>query len=205
MKLYEMAIAPNPRRVRMFLAEKGLLGKVQRVELDLQKGDNLKPEFIAKNPMKKVPMLELDDGTCISETMAICRYFEEAHPETQSLLGDTAVEKALVEQWLRWIDFYLFLPTGMSFQHGSGYFDDRMNCIKEWAQDCHAKVIEFFDFLDNHLTENDYICCQRFTAADINAYTTVQFAKVIGVRISSEQKNLQAWHDRIHGRDTANA
>jgi glutathione S-transferase len=91
----------------------------------------------------------------------------------------------------------------MSFQHGSGYFNDRMNCIKEWAQDCHAKVVEFFDFLENHLSANDYICCQRFTAADINAYTTVQFAKVIGVRISSEQPHLQDWHDRIHQRDSA--
>lgn len=205
MKLYEMAIAPNPRRVRMFLAEKGLLQKVQLVQLDLQKGDNLKPEFVAKNPLKKVPVLELDDGTCISETMAICRYFEEAHPETQSLLGDTALEKAHIEQWLRWIDFYLFMPTGMSFQHGSGYFNDRMNCIAEWAADCKSAVIEFFTFLEQHLSQHEFVCCERFTAADINAYTSVQFAKTIGVRISKEQPHLQAWHDRIHARESAKA
>lgn len=203
MKLYEMAVAPNPRRVRMFLAEKGLLNKVERVEMDLQKGDNLKPDFVAKNPMKKVPVLETDDGVFISETMAICRYIEESHPETQSLLGDTPLEKALIEQWLRWIDFYLFIPTGMSFQHGSGYFNDRMNCIKEWAEDCRGKAVEFFDFLEAHFSDNEFVCCQRFTAADINAYTTVQFGKTIGLRVGDDRPNLKAWRDKIHARESA--
>jgi len=138
MKIFETRTAPNPRRVRMFMAEKGLLDKAEFVEIDIQKGENLTPEFVARNPMKKVPVMELDDGTCIAETMAICRYFEEAYPDTPKLMGETAAEKAQVEQWLRWLEFYFFMPTGMCFQHTTGYFKDRMNPIKEWGEECGA-------------------------------------------------------------------
>ena len=102
MKIFETKTAPNPRRVRMFMAEKGLLDKAEFIEIDLQKGENLTPEFVARNPMKKVPVMELDDGTCIAETMAICRYFEESYPDTPTLMGDTPLEKAQLEQRLRW-------------------------------------------------------------------------------------------------------
>src|SRR5690554_98918 len=88
MKIFETRTAPNPRRVRMFMAEKGLLDKAEFIEIDIQKGENLTPEFVARNPMKKVPVMELDDGTCIAETMAICRYFEEAYPDTPKLVGN---------------------------------------------------------------------------------------------------------------------
>ncbi|MBU2873307.1 glutathione S-transferase family protein [Marinobacter salexigens] len=203
MKIFETKTAPNPRRVRMFMAEKGLLEKAEFIEIDLQKGENLTPEYRARNPMKKVPVMELDDGTCISETMAICRYFEESYPEAPTLLGDTPVEKALIEQWVRWVEFYFFMPTGMCFQHTSGYFKDRMNPIKEWGEDCGKSVTKFMAFLDNHLAERDYICCDRFTAADINAFTTVAFARVVNIRISPEHANLQAWYDRIKTRASA--
>ncbi|MDO6441406.1 MULTISPECIES: glutathione S-transferase family protein [unclassified Marinobacter] len=203
MKIFETKTAPNPRRVRMFMAEKGLLEKAEFIEIDLQKGENLTPEYKARNPMKKVPVMELDDGTCISETMAICRYFEENYPEAPTLLGDTPVEKALIEQWVRWVEFYFFMPTGMCFQHTSGYFKDRMNPIKEWGEDCGKSVTKFMAFLDNHLADRDYICCDRFTAADINAFTTVAFARVVSIRIHPEHTNLQAWYDRIKARPSA--
>ncbi|GAA3561761.1 MULTISPECIES: glutathione S-transferase family protein [Marinobacter] len=202
MKIYESKVAPNPRRVRMFLAEKGLLDQVAFEELDLQGGDNLTPEFAAKNPMKKVPVLELDDGTCIAETMAICRYFEELHPEPP-LMGRDPLEKAHIEQWLRWIEFGFFLPTGMCFQHTSGYFKDRMNPIKEWGEECRTAVEKFFHFLNKHLEGRDYICGEHFSAADINAFTTVDFNKVNRLRIQPEQTHLQAWYDRINSRDSA--
>ena len=202
MKIYESKVAPNPRRVRMFLAEKGLLDQVAFEELDLQGGDNLTPEFAAKNPMKKVPILELDDGTCIAETMAICRYFEELHPEPP-LMGRDPLDKAHIEQWLRWIEFGFFLPTGMCFQHTSGYFKDRMNPIKEWGEECRTAVEKFFHFLNKHLEGRDYICGEHFSAADINAFTTVDFNKVNRLRIQPEQTHLQAWYDRINSRDSA--
>ena len=94
MKIFETKSAPNPRRVRIFMAEKGLLDKAEFVQVDIEKGENLTPEYVARNPMKKVPVMELDDGTCIAETMAICRYFEEAYPDTPKLLGQTAMMSA---------------------------------------------------------------------------------------------------------------
>lgn len=205
MKILETKTAPNPRRVRMFMSEKGLLEKAEFVEVDLLKGENLTPEYAARNPMKKVPVLELDDGTCISETMAICRYFEESYPDTPNLLGDTPLEKALVEQWLRWIEFSLSMPTGMCFQHTTGYFKDRMNPIKEWGEECRTMVEKFLHFLDKQLDGREYICCDRFTAADINAFTSVAFARVVDIRIKPEQAHLQAWYDRIKQRPSAQA
>ncbi len=202
MKIYEMKIAPNPRRVRMFLAEKGQLDQIDFVELDLQKGENLTPEFAARNPMKKVPVLELEDGTCISETMAICRYFEELHPEP-ALLGRDALEKARIEQWLRWIEFYFFMPTGMCFQHTSGYFDDRMNCIPEWGEECRKGVQKFFHFMNKHLEGREYLVGDQFSAADINALCTIDFNKVNRIGIEAEQTNLKAWYDRISARASA--
>lgn len=205
MKLYETHTAPNPRRVRIFLAEKGLLDQIERVEVDLQKGENLTPEFAALNPMKKVPVLELDDGSSIGETMAICRYFEEAQPDTPHLLGSTAREKAHIEQWLRWIDFYFMMPTGMCFQHTSGYFKDRMNPIAEWGEECRKASEKFLKFLDRHLADNAFICGDNFTAADINAFVTLDFNKVNNIRIQPEQTHLQAWYDKIRARPASSA
>jgi glutathione S-transferase len=203
MKIFETKTAPNPRRVRMFLAEKGLLDHVEFVEVDIQKGENLTPEFKARNPMKKVPVLELDDGTCIAETMAICRFFEESYPDTPSLLGDTPLEKAQLEQWVRWIELFFFMPTGMCFQHTSGYFKDRMTPIPEWGEECGKSVEKFMHFLNKHFETNEYICFGRLTAADINAFVTVAFARVVSIRIKPEHTKLQAWYDRIKSRASA--
>tara|TARA_R110002072_G_scaffold284396_2_gene448496 strand:+ start:101726 stop:102346 length:621 start_codon:yes stop_codon:yes gene_type:complete len=205
MKLYETRIAPNPRRVRMFLAEKGLLEQIELIEMDLQKGENLTPEHVARNPMKKVPVLELEDGTCIAETVAICRYIEEAFPDLPPLLGRTALEKAHIEQWLRWIDFYFMMPTGMAFQHTSGYFSDRMKPFPEWGEECKLQAGRFFNFLDRHLANNTYICGSEFSAADINAVCTLDFNKAVQQRIRPEQVNLRAWHERMYQRPSISA
>jgi len=205
MRLFETRTAPNPRRVRIFLAEKGLLDQVECVQMDLQKGDNLSPEFTARNPMKKVPVLELDDGSCIAETMAICRYFEEMYPQPVPLMGTTPREKAHIEQWLRWLEFYFFVPTGMCFQHSTGYFKDRMNPIKEWGEECGRNVEKFFQFLDDHLATTPYICGDQFTAADINAFTTVEFNRVNNIRIKPEQTHLQEWFERVKQRPSSKA
>ncbi|MBS3803991.1 MAG: glutathione S-transferase family protein [Oleiphilaceae bacterium] len=202
MKIYETKTAPNPRRVRMFMAEKGLLDKAEFVEIDLAKGENLTPEYRARNPMKKVPVMELDDGTYIAETMAICRYFEESYPD-KPLMGTTPVDKALSEQWLRWIEWHFSMPTVMCFQHSTGYFKDRMNPIKEWGEECRGAIEEFMTFLDGHLADKDYICGDSFSAADINAFATVDFNKVNKIRIQPEQVNLKAWYDRVNERPSA--
>ena len=203
MKLYETNTAPNPRRVRMFLAEKGLLDQVECIEIDLQKGENLTPEFTAKNPMKKVPVLELDDGTCIAETMAICRYFESAYPDAPKLLGDNAVEEALIEQWSRWLDYYFFVPCGMGFQHTSGFFKDRMKPVKEWGELCVADTQKFMRFLDQHLADKQFICCDKLTAADLTAFAVAAFARVIKLRVDDSLPNLYAWYQRMQARESA--
>lgn len=203
MKIYETATAPNPRRVRMFLAEKGLLDNVEFIEVDIAKGENLTPEFIAMNPMKKVPVALLDDGTSLAETMAICRYVEEAHPDSPKLLGDSPKQNALIEQWLRWVDFYLMAPVGMCFQHTSGYFKDRMNCFPDYGQDCFGAAEKFLAFLNDHLKDKTYILGDNFSAADINAFATVGFARVVKLRIGADQEHLQAWYDRINQRASA--
>lgn len=205
MQLYETATAPNPRRVRMFLAEKGLLDEVERIEIDLQRGDNLTPEFTEKNPFRKVPVLELADGTTIAETLAICRYFEAAYPASPALLGTDARSIAQIEQWLRWLEFYFMLPVGMCFQHTSGYFKDRMNPIPEWGEDCHRQAGHFYDFLEQHLgqTGQPYLCGDSITAADISAFCTLAFARVVKLRIQPEQPHLAQWYARMSERESA--
>ena len=205
MKLYETRTAPNPRRVRIFLAEKGLLDKVELIQIDLQKGENLTSEFAARNPLKKVPVLELPDGSCVAETMAICRYFEEAYPDSKPLLGRSALEKARIEQWLRWIDYYFMVPTGMAFQHTTGYFKDRMTPFPEWGEECKKQAGRFFNFLDRQLADKPFLMGDELTAADINALCTVDFNRVIQQRIAPEQTNLKAWHERMSARPSAAA
>ncbi len=131
MKVYELRRAPNARRVRMFLAEKGIEMEYQQV--DLGAGENLAPAFLTKNPAGRIPVLELDDGTCLSETLAICRYFEELHPEP-NLFGSTALERATIEMWSRFIEFNLWLPTGMAFRHITGFYKDRERVFPEWGE-----------------------------------------------------------------------
>lgn len=204
MKIYETRVAPNPRRVRVFLAEKGLGSDIDYVQIDLQKGENLSAEFRQKNPMAKVPVLELDDGTWIAESVAICRYFEEIQPEP-TLMGRNPLEKAQVEMWQRWLELYFLMPTGMCFQHTSGYFKDRMTPNKEWGEDCGKASAKFFKKLDAHLEGKQFILGDYFSIADITALCTVDFNKVNSLRIQPEHKNLQAWYERMNARPSAKA
>lgn len=204
MKLYQTTHAPNPRRVRMFLAEKGI-SNVELVELDLQKGDNITAEFKQKNPMGKVPVLELDDGTCISETVAICRYFEELQPEP-SLMGRTPLEKATIEMWQRWADFHFMLPTGMAFQHSTGYFKDRMNPIPAWGEECKTIAPKFFQIMDQQLAEHEFLAGDQFSIADIVAFCTIPFAKaVIGMSIPEQCSHVLRWYEAIKTRPSTKA
>ncbi|WP_461536332.1 glutathione S-transferase family protein [Spongorhabdus nitratireducens] len=203
MKIYETGPAPNPRRVRIFAAEKGITD-IEYIQLDLKKGENLTPEHKARNPLTKVPVLELDDGTCISETIAICRYFEETVPEP-SLMGETAIEKATIEMWQRWCDFYFMLPVGMCFQHSTGYFADRMTPVKEWGDESGKNAAKFMAFLNQHLESNDYIAGDKFTVADITAVCALDFARVVGLRPSEDQTHLLRWHKQVSARPSMSA
>src|SRR5690554_3950648 len=204
MKLYEMAAAPNPRRVRMFLAEKGLLGHVKTVELDLKKGEHLTPEFAKLNPMKRVPVLELPDGATLAETMAICRYFEAQFPKTPNLLGHNSFEIAYVEQWLRWLEFNFFLPVGMAFQHLTDYFAETKTQHTGWGEECKQNAVAFLNFLNDELKDSEWLCLNRISAADITAFCTLEFARVVDIRIQPEHKHLNKWYQRMAKRDSAN-
>lgn len=204
MKIYEEKIAPNARRVRIFLAEKGLQDKIEYIQLSLQKGENTTPKFKEKNMLKKVPVLELDDGTCISESVAICRYFEALHPENP-LMGATPLEQARIEMWQRRCEIYFMNLVGMGFQHTSGFFADRMTPIKEWGDTCIAGASKFMHMLDKHLAESEYVAGDQYSIADITALTTVDFARVIQLRRDESMANLNRWYEQVSSRPSAKA
>jgi glutathione S-transferase len=204
MKIYEQKIAPNARRVRMFLAEKGLLDTVEFIQLDLHAGDNITKEFKQKNFVGKVPVLELDDGGVISESIAICRYFEALYPE-RALMGLTPLQQANIEMWQRRCEIYFMNLIGMGFQHTSGYFADRMTPVKEWGELCIAEAAKFFGELDAQLGQAQFVAGDSFSVADITAFVSVDFAKVIKVRRDDSMPNLNRWYDEINARDSARA
>lgn len=204
MKLYESKVAPNARRVRMFLAEKGLLDQVDYIELDLQGGDNISAEFRKKNPLAKIPVLELDDGTYLSESIAICRYFEALHPETP-LMGVTPLEQATIEMWQRRCEIYFMNIIGMGFQHTTGFFADRMTPVKEWGEECVKGAGKFFKLLDAQLANHQYVAGDVFSVADITAVVSIDFARVIKLRMPEDMENLKRWYDEIQQRPSIKA
>jgi len=203
MKIYESATAPNARRVRIFLHEKSI-ENIEYVQMDIQGGENLTKAFKQKNPLAKIPILELDDGTIISESVAICRYFEEKNQETP-LLGSGAFEKAIIEQWQRRIELSFLMPTGMCFQHSTGYFKDRMNVVPEWGKECGNNVKKFLAFLDTHLAGSEYIAGDSFSIADITALISIDFNRVNNIKIEDNQENLKRWYAAVSSRPSAKA
>lgn len=204
MKIYEEKIAPNARRVRIFLAEKNLLDKVDFEQVDLKAGDNISADFRKKNPIAKVPVLEMDDGSFLSESIAICRYFEAKYPSIP-LMGVSPEQQARVEMWQRRCEIYFMNIVGMGFQHTSGYFSDRMKPVKEWGEVCVKSVPKFFQLLDDHLAKSKYIAGDDFSVADITAYVTMDFAKVIRTRPSEDLVNLKRWYDLVSSRSSVHA
>ncbi|GLS26233.1 glutathione S-transferase family protein [Marinibactrum halimedae] len=199
MKIYESRQAPNPRRVRIFLAEKQI--DMTYVQLDLAAGENLTPEMRKKNPTTKIPFLELDDGTFIGETVAICRYFEEIQPEPP-LFGRTPLEKAQVEMWARRVEFHMMMPVGMCFQHTTGYFKDRMTPVPSWGEVCGDNAKQYLIELNDHLASNPYLVDNYFSIADINLFCAIDFAKVINIRIDKDESfpHLLRWYKNMKQR-----
>ncbi|MGQ8365588.1 glutathione S-transferase family protein [Glaciecola sp. 1036] len=202
MRIFDTKTAPTPRRVRIFLAEKGI--EMEYVQIDLQKGENLSPEMRAKNPIGKIPVLELDDGTCISESDAICTYFEALHPEPP-LMGRTPLEKGVIAQWARQVEFGLFMQVGMCFQHSTGYFKDRMNPIPEWGAEAGKNASKFLHLLNKRLATLDYVAGDSFSIADITALCAIDFARVVNIRIDEKQTALQQWYNKVSSRPSAKA
>jgi glutathione S-transferase len=203
MKLYGAAMpAPNPRRVRIFLAEKGL--EVPEIPLDLRKREHKSAEHLARNSLGQAPTLELDDGTTISETVAICRYFEELHP-TPSLFGTTPVEKALVDMWVRRIEFQLMMPVGNFWRHAHPFTAALLTQHKAFGESNREAYVRAQRWLDREVTERDFIAGEAYSMADICALTTVDFAEWTGLPIDPECESLLAWRTRVGARPSAAA
>lgn len=202
MKIYETKTAPNPRRVRIFLAEKGI--DMDYVHVDIQNGENLSAAMLAKNPLGKVPILELDDGTCISETDAICTYFEALHP-TPSLMGTSALEKATIAMWQRQVEFTLMMQIGMCFQHTTGYFKDRMVPVPEFGAEAGKIAANYLNVLDARLANHTYIAGESFSIADITALCAIDFGRVVKIRPQDSQVNLLRWYQDVSSRPSAKA
>ncbi len=203
MKIYEESTAPNARRVRMFLAEKGVSG-LEYVHVGLKSGDNISSEFRKKNPLAKIPVLELDNNEYISESMAICRYFEALNPENP-LMGQSPFEQATIEMWQRRCEISFMNIVGMGFQHSTGYFSDRMNPIKEWGEECLKQAKVFMVFLNDQLKDREFVAGQAFSVADITAFTAIEFARVVKVRIEDDHVDLLRWYKNIKSRPSAKA
>jgi glutathione S-transferase len=204
MKLYGAPMpAPNPRRVRMFLAEKGV--ELAETPLDLMKREHKSPEHRARNSLGQVPTLELDDGTMISETVAICRYFEETNPEPP-LFGRTAREKALVDMWVRRMEFILMTPVGNYWRHAH----PRTAALITQYKDFGASNVEAWAgaqrWLDRELAAGGpFIAGEAYSMADICALSTVDFAGWIGLPLDPALTSLTTWHERVTARPSAGA
>lgn len=202
MKLYDTTMAPNPRRVRIFLAEKGI--SVPMEQVDLGKAENREPPFLAKNPMGQVPVLELDDGTCLAESVAICRYFEALHP-TPPLLGIDPIDAAVVEMWNRRMEFALFANVTGCFRNTNDFFKGRVTQVPEYGAACKEAAAKQLAWLDELLAEREFVAGERYSIADITAQVAIDFARVIRLRVAPEQKNLSRWHEAVSGRSSAKA
>jgi glutathione S-transferase len=203
MLLYDNSRAPNPRRVRIFLAEKGV--EVPRAEIDLLKLEQKTEAFKKTNPLQAVPALVLDDGGVLTESVAICRYFERLYPEPP-LFGVGAREEAWVEMWQRRVEFGLFGPVALAFRHSH----PAMAALEgpqfpDFAEAQRARAIRFLRFLDGELATRRFIAGDAYTIADITALVAVDFAPLAMVEIPNELQNVARWREEVASRPSAAA
>lgn len=198
MKLYS-SIGPNPRVVTLFMAEKGL--SLDTEQVDIMAGANRQPDYLAKNPTGGTPLLELDDGRLIAESVAICEYLEEAHP-TPPLIGATPEERAQTRMWVRRIDLGYVQPSVFAFRGTTGLpmFKDRMTCVPEGAEGMKAVANEGLAVIDAQLGRGEYVLGARFSLADIMLAAFHDFAGQVGLAIDPRFANIHGWRTRIAAR-----
>lgn len=203
MKLYNSAMpAPNPRRVRIFAAEKGI--DLPLEEVALAKREHKSEAFREKNSLGQTPVLELDDGTTISESVSICRYLEETHPE-KPLFGRNALERAQVDMWLRRVEFVLMGPIGNFWRHAHPYTAKVVKQFNDFGESNREAAAAAFRWLDKELAGRDFLAGGYFSMADITALCTVDFADFAGLKMPEDAANLRAWHAFVSQRPSAAA
>jgi glutathione S-transferase len=203
MKLYDGGRAPNPRRVKVFLAEKGITVPTEQV--DLGQLAHKSPAYAAINPLQRVPALELDDGTILCESIAICRYFEQLHPEPP-LFGQGPKDMAMVEMWERRLEFHLLAPVSHVFRNSHPAMKDmEVPQVPAWADANRPRVMDFLALLDRELKDRRYVAGDRYTVADITGMIAVDFMKPAKLAVPDTLTNLKRWHDEVSARPSAKA
>lgn len=203
MKLYDGGRAPNPRRVRIFLAEKGI--DVPLEPVDMATMGHKSEEVTKRNPLQRLPVLELDDGTIVSESVAICRYFEELHPEP-ALFGTGAVGRALVEMWQRRMELHFLSSVAQAFRHMHPAMKDwEVPQIPEWGEANKPKAIQYLRMLDAHLADNQFVAGDAYSIADITGLVGVEFMKPARLEVPAELANVKRWFADVSARPSAKA
>ncbi|MEF1261410.1 glutathione S-transferase [Vibrio harveyi] len=200
MKLYETAMTPSCKRVSIFLKEIG--GEVERIALNVREGDNLSEPFKSKSVNGKVPLLELDDGTTICESVAICRYLDEAFENDLALFGANQLERAQVEMWHRVVEFQGLYTAFQAFRNITAIYQDRVNCVAAWGDESKSRVLEFLPILDKRLSESEHIATGNFTIVDITGYIFVGFAvNGLSIEVFETYPNIARWFEQVSVRE----
>jgi len=202
MILHDLSAGMHPRRVRIFMAEKGL--SIERREVDAAGGANAMPDFLRLNPLGKLPVLELDDGSAIAESLAICRYLEALHPHPP-LMGQKPQTAAHIEMWTLRIDHELSQPIALAFVHSSDFYRGRVEQVPEVAGWARNRALQTMAWLDDELAERSHIAGDDYTLADIVAQCACVLGKAVGLRIPPEKTHLSRWFTLVSARPTARA
>ena len=202
MILHDLTAGMHPRRVRIFLAEKGL--SIERREVAAASGANSQPEFLRLNPLGKLPVLELDDGSAIAESLAICRYLETMSPDPP-LMGRTPREAAHIEMWTQRMDNELSRPIAETFRHGSDFYRGRIEQVPEVATWSSGRAVQTMRWLDGELAGRRYIAGDEYSMADIVAQCACVLGKFTGLRIPPELTHLSRWFSEVTARPSARA
>lgn len=204
MKLYNAPMpAPNPRRVRIFLAEKGV--SIELVDVAIMKREHKSPEHLARNSLGQLPTLELDNGEMLSETVSICRYLESLYPDPP-MFGRNALEQAQVDMWTRRVEFSLMTPVGMFWRHAHPFTAAVVvPQYKEFGESNRAHYERALGWLDGELSGRRFLATNDYTIADICLLSTIDFAAWIGLAIPDALANVRAWHARVSARPSATA
>ena len=203
MKLYDTPLAPNPRRVRWFMAEKGI-NDIEIVQLNLMQGQHKQPDYLAKTGLPNVPALELDDGVCVTESVAICRYLESRYPEP-NLFGRTPEEIAVIEMWLRRAEMLVATPFMMGVRHSHpamAALDTQVPAVAEYNTQAGLRALKV---LDRRLAESEWLATDRLTIADIVAFVGIDFGRMIKFRPPEELTHVCRWAAAMRERPAAKA
>ncbi|MCY3928741.1 MAG: glutathione S-transferase family protein [Acidobacteria bacterium] len=203
MKLHEAATTPNCRRVRIFLAEKGI--EIPVVPVDVGKAENRQDAFRKKNPMGRVPVLELDDGTFIAESVAICRYFEQLQPEPALMGGGDPEQVARIEMWQRRMELEITVPIMQVFRNTHPYFADRIDQYPDYGESQRRHATKRLAWLDQELADREFVAGDQYSIADITAQIGIDFGRVTKFRVTEETPNLLRWHQAVSARPSAKA